>query len=133
MTREMCPRNVLIWLLICALAGCTSMRTVDRGTDDSTPPAVEVGDRVRVVTRDGRELEFTVTRIDGDVLVGGKSKNQARGTEPGEIRMPFQDVALVQVESFDGWRTAGLVAGSALLVYTAMALVIIAIGPALIL
>lgn len=132
MTKGTWSRNVTIWLLICALAGCTSMRTVDRESDDGTP-AVQIGDRVRVVTRDGRELEFTVTQMDGDVLVGSKSGNQARDTASDEIRVPFQDVALVQVKSFDGWRTAGLVAGSALLVYTAMALVVIAIGPALIL
>lgn len=132
MTRKTWSRNVLIWLLIFVLAGCTSMRTVDRGTDESTP-AVEVGDRVRVVTRDGRELEFTVTRIEGDELAGSYSRTQARDTGTGDLHIPFQDVALVQVESFDGWRTAGLVAGSALLVYTAMALVVIAIGPALIL
>lgn len=129
---KICWRNALVWLLILAFSGCTSMRTVER-TDDERAPAVEVGDRVRVVTRDGRELEFTVTRIDGDVLVGNGSRNRARGTGADEFRIPFQDVALVQVESFDGWRTAGLVAGSALLVYTAMALVVIAIGPALIL
>jgi hypothetical protein len=129
---KICWRNVLVWLLIAAFSGCTSMRTVDR-TADETAPAVEVGDRVRVVTRDGRELEFTVTRIDGEVLAGNGSRSQARGTGADEFRIPFQDVALVQVESLDGWRTAGLVAGSALLVYTAMFLVAMAIGPALIL
>ena len=70
-----------------------------------TPPTLGQPDKqsltipiaVGLLTRDGRELEFTVTRIEGDVLVGHGSRSQAPGTGADEFRIPFQDVALVQV------------------------------------
>jgi hypothetical protein len=55
--------------------------------------------RCRFVTTDGRRLEFTLARVDPDALVG-----------PSE-RVPFDQIATLEVERPDKAKTAAAVAG----------------------
>jgi hypothetical protein len=116
-------RPALAVLLVFASA-CTSLRNVE-------PPAaatgrrVEVGDTVRIVTRRGEELVLTVTALGQEELVGERRVEIGRaasGYETGEtaadgearvesLRIPFADIATMQVREYDGWKTAAL-AGS---------------------
>ncbi len=104
--------RALVWALVVALAGCTTTRTADSdaGTGD---PVVAAGDRVRVLTHDGRELEFTVDKVEGRVLVGHSGSTEtSRVSLPTEVRMPFDEIARIEVKEGDVWKTAGLIAGT---------------------
>ena len=65
--------RLILALLVFNLAACSSMQPVrlhHLGTDE-TPPGVQRGDRVEVVTRDKEKFEFTVEQINAAGL-GGK-------------------------------------------------------------
>ena len=108
-----------IALLVFA-GGCTSVRTVDNGTAQSARK-VEVGDIVRIVTHSGQQIELEVTDVDKERLTGVRRKKTGRAVTGYEIdpadkdsteetlRVPFDDVATVQVRGLDGWKTAALV------------------------
>jgi len=107
-----CASRALVWVLVVALAGCTTTRTADSdaGTGD---PVVAAGDRVRVFTHDGRELEFTVDKVEGRVLVGHSGSTETnRVSLPREIRVPFEEIARIEVKEGDAWKTAGLLTGT---------------------
>jgi len=114
------------WLLVPFLAllgvagGCTSMKTVDRNSEESERQ-VEVGDTVRIVTRAGQRIEFEVTEIDRETVTGVRRKKTGRAVTGYEIdpadrdspdetlNVPFDDVATVRVREVDGWKVAVLV------------------------
>ncbi len=116
-------RNRLLVPLLALLGiagGCTSMKTVDR-TSEQSEHQVEVGDTVRIVTRAGQRIEFEVTAIDRDTVTGVRRKKTGRAVTGYEIdpadrdspdetlRVPFDDVVTVQVRELDGWKVAVLV------------------------
>lgn len=115
--------RVSILALLLMATACTSMRTVDHSSAESERP-VAVGDTARIVTRDGQEIEITVTAVEKDALVGWRTKKAGRPASGFEIdsaskasteetlRVPFDQVATVQVQALDGWKTAALVGGT---------------------
>jgi len=133
MSSKKSASRALVWVLIVAMTGCTTTRTADSdaGTGE---PVVGVGDEVRVVTKDGRELEFTVDKVDGRVLVGHKGSTEtSRVSLPTEIRVPFDEIARIEVKEFNGWKTAGLVTGTVVGLWLVMGLILIAASPAIVL
>ena len=72
---------VLVCFLVAAEPGCTSLQTVPPATEPSAAVfgEVEAGDTVVVHLADGRHLELTVARVEGDVLVSAEGVRYARG------------------------------------------------------
>jgi hypothetical protein len=71
----MCRMLWLLPMLACLLTGCATLQPAD----DDVPglqerirsgEAVDVGEQVRVTTRDGGKYTVTVTAVDGDILYG---------------------------------------------------------------
>jgi hypothetical protein len=86
-------RIAVFGLLVLTIAGCTSSYDVPLGAGGAKPE-VSAGEEVKIVTTDGRRLEFTVQRVDADAVVG-----------PDE-RVPFAQIASLEVERPDKAKTA---------------------------
>ena len=96
------PRAWIALITAVVLSACTSVRTVPI-EPGRAPEGVAPGDKVMATTVDGEKLEFDVVRIDADALVGK------------DARVPFEDIAALEVEEADTARTIGgsVVAGVA--------------------
>lgn len=92
---------VLLLGALMLLAGCRTMQTVDHGRWESLPGTVGPGDRVEVVTRDGRVESFVVTEVTADALVGANT------------RVARDDIARLQVNAVHKGRTFGAAFGAA--------------------
>jgi len=87
--RGRCVSVVLVVALFSA--ACASYRPVkliDAGDQaDSVPLAsLKAGDRVKVITRDGRESEFTLTAISSDALIGENQRIELADVKELETR-----------------------------------------------
>jgi hypothetical protein len=90
----------MLALMLCiSLGACTTLRPIAAGAP------IEVGDRVVVTTRDGRQLTFEVTVIDAETI---------RGADASVAR---QDIATLERREFSGLRTTGAVLGVIAFVY----------------
>lgn len=106
-------RLLCLLCLVLLLAGCKTMQPVAHDDLSRLQGQVERGDRVEVVTTDGRTLQFTVTDVTPDALAG----DGVRVTQP--------EIASLRVEAVSKPRTFGVAFGGA------GALVLILIGIAL--
>jgi hypothetical protein len=82
-----------------------------------------LGDHVRVLTKDGRTLEWYAAVVKGDSVVGF----QKSSTGPRDA-VAIADVASVQVLRIHGARTAGATAGVSLLVFAIVVTVVVAVA-----
>jgi hypothetical protein len=91
------------------------MRTVKPATDPSKPRfgPVKAGDTVVLHLHDGRRVEITVARVEGDALVSAEG-----------VRYPHAEIAQLQRRSFSGLKTLGFVGGAYLAAVAALALAI---------
>ena len=109
------------WLVVVAMlgGGCTTLESSGLPPEElrssiRNGSLVETGDQVSVVTRDGREHTFTVSRIEGDAIVGG--------TEGGaEVTIPVEDVVTLRKRRVDAVRTTVAAVGGYLVVAAAVA------------
>jgi hypothetical protein len=100
-------------LIICLLvASCTSYKVVP--ISDNIGSDIHEGDRVKIVTKDGRDLEFKVVSVTSEGVIG---ENQQ------VIR--FSDVAKLEKEEVSAAKTAGLT-GGIVLALAALFLIIVA-------
>jgi hypothetical protein len=99
-------------------SACTSMQTVQM-PGRTQVPAVAVGEDVAVTRFDGQELKFKVTAVEPDALVGA------------EVRVPYQDIAKLEVRRHDAGETNAVVAvvGGVLLALSFAALASVAPPP----
>lgn len=114
----------IIFATIASLTACSSLEPVEM-------PAAEVqrmilageipleGESIKVVTSDGKSHEYRVTEVD-------EEKRLIRGKE---IAVAIDDVVAVETREFSVGKTALLAGGS----YVFLALLAIAVGPALLL
>lgn len=94
-------------LLALTAAGCTSLREIPRGEYTLHPDRKDV----RVVTRDGLEYEFDFARLEGDTLVGYRSRDvEGRFEDFGVLRLPLEEVVRMASRQVD-WRRTALVGG----------------------
>ena len=86
-------------LIMCLLvSSCTSLKVVQiSGTITSD---IHAGDRVKIVTKDGRDVEFKVASVTSEGLTGDNQQ---------VIR--FSDVAKLEKEEVSVLKTAGLTGG----------------------
>ncbi len=87
---------VLIMCLL--LSSCTSLRVVQ--ISDKITSDIHEGDRVKIVTKDGRDLEFKVVSVTSEGVTGDNQQ---------AIR--FSDVAKLEKEELSVVKTAGLTGG----------------------
>ncbi len=106
-------RLLCLLCLVLLLAGCKTMQPVAHDDLSRLQGQVERGDRVEVVTTDGRTLQFTVTDVTAEALAG----DGVRVTQP--------EIASLRVKAVSKPRTFGAAFGGA------GALVLILIGIAL--
>ncbi len=98
-------RRLIAAVLVSAMtfAGCTSLKTVRPTVPGEPPPrAVQSGDAVVVLTRDGTSARFVVQQVEGETLVATDGRR-------------FADSDLVRVEREEPSRpkTIGLIAAIA--------------------
>jgi hemin uptake protein HemP len=115
---------ILILVLGGALGACSTSKPIE------LPPAtvqqmildqeiLQPGEKVKLITADGQRYDFRVTRVDTEqrVILGGSQS------------VPIDEVVALETKEFSLGKTALLAAGS----YGVLALIAIAIAPALIL
>jgi len=103
-------------LIMCLLvSSCTSLKVVQ--ISDNIRSDIHEGDRVKIVTKDGRDVEFKVVSVTSEGVTGDNQQ---------VIR--FSDVAKLEKEELSAVKTAGL-AGGIVLGLLGL-LIIIALGAA---
>jgi hypothetical protein len=103
---NMKPLSILI--LILAIAGCTSMKPVAMPPDQlheriSAGDIINEGDKVKIVTTDGKTHQFTVTAVNDESIVGDA------------IDIPITDIVTLKTKEYSGDNTAALVGGSSVI------------------
>lgn len=83
----------LLPMLACLLTGCATLQPADddvAGLQERirSGEAVDVGEQVRITTRDGGEYTVTATAVDGDILYGREAVDDlppAASQDTGEV------------------------------------------------
>jgi hypothetical protein len=89
-------------LIMCLLvSSCTSLKVVQ--ISDNITSDIHEGDRVKIVTKDGRDVEFKVVSVTSEGVTGDNQQ---------VIR--FSDVAKLEKEEVSVLKTAGLTGGMVL-------------------
>ena len=111
------------WHLVMLLAwgvgsGCTSLREIPR-----TDYVAQAQNRpIRVVTREGKDLEFDAATIVADTLVGYVRRDVEGPIDEFDTRrLPLDEVATISARRVDWYRT-GLIGGLSMAVVVAVAL-----------
>ena len=103
-------------LVMCLLvSSCTSYKVVQ--ISDTITSDIHEGDRVKIVTKDGRDVEFNVVSVTSEGVTGDNQQ---------VIR--FSDVAKLEKEAVRALKTAGLTAGDIVLGLVGLVLIIAAVG-----
>ena len=98
-------KGVVAMLAAAFLAtGCTTLQNVPlaQSQQGSAKPGVEVGESVVVTKKDGAKQKFKVSAVNDDALVGQN------------VRVPYGDIASLQVERSDGSHTKAILIGAAI-------------------
>jgi len=99
-------------VLICAvmLVACTSFKVVKPADIQA---GLKAGDTVKIVTKDGKDLELKIVTITPEAIVGTPLSSVATA-EAGEVkeqRVEFADIAKLERREISPGKTVGLVAG----------------------
>ena len=105
--------RLMLGVVLLLLAGCKTMQAVPHDDLSRLQGQVERGDRVEVVTTDGRTLQFIVTDVSADAIAGD------------DVRVAQAEIASLRVKAVSKPRTFGAAFGGA------GALVLVLIGIAL--
>jgi len=135
---------LLVLVLDAFGVACTYLKPV---ADDSetlqqqirSGQAVEQGDRVRVVTRDGVSRRLHVVSVEGDAVTGyldtraaAPVRTEAPGEEPPEkvkgplVEIPVADIVMIEKETLSRGKTAATVGGVSVVMLALMAAVAMA-------
>jgi hypothetical protein len=110
-------QKIISILLITNLIGCTSLQPIEAQPDELQDriryeQIVAVGDRVRMVTEDGKEHQFKVTSIDANHISGDG------------VTIPVDTVIALETREISIGKTtllAGGITGTMLLIFIAIA------------
>lgn len=93
-------KTVLYLVLIgsITLVSCTSYKAM--GPLENIQTKLQLGDKVRVITKDDRELRFTITAITSEALVGD------------DLQVLFNNIARLEKQGIHGGKTARAVANT---------------------
>jgi hypothetical protein len=97
-------------LVMASLLACTSMRPVEASPEELAARirqgnVVQVGEKVTIVTKDGRKDQFTVTAIDEFTVKGNKES------------IPIDDIVALKTKEISLGKTALLTGGIGLTFY----------------
>jgi len=71
---------------------------------------------IKLITLDRQRFRIEILDIEPDVMRGRVMKSSQSSLSPGsEVTVAYADLALVQVDRFSRWRTAGAVASVAVI------------------
>jgi len=107
-------RSVIVYALIVLLsAGCSSLRPIEASPGElqrriNSGGLLKVGDRLEIVTSDGKPHQITVTRL-GDGRIEGKNET-----------ISVDQIASVRKREFSAGKTLALVGGVAAAVFLAV-------------
>ena len=111
-TKQTWRTRSLSLVLISALmmVSCTSFKVVK---PDDLQGGLKAGDTVKIVTKDGRELELKIVTITPEALVGTpvSSVGTAEASEMKDQRVEFSEIAKLEKREISAGKTVGLVAG----------------------
>ena len=103
-----CKVIMLSLLLVVSVTGCTSLRPVSMDAetlqeDIRHGEAIQEGDTVRIVTRDGVSRQIIVTSVEENAIRGN-----AHGARAGAIviEVPVDDIVMLEKEKVDAVNTA---------------------------
>jgi hypothetical protein len=110
-------QKIISILLITNLIGCTSLQPIEAQPDELQDriryeQIVAVGDRVRMVTEDGKQHQFKVTSIDANHISGD------------DVTIPVDTVIALETREISIGKTtllAGGITGTMLLIFIAIA------------
>ena len=101
--------SIPILMAFATILGCTSFQTTQGQSTEVAILELAVGDTVEIVTADTEKLQFKITAIEDDALIGD------------DVRVPKADIRIVSVESIDPVRVAA-VGGLTIGIITVLAL-----------
>ena len=111
--------STLIVILI--ITGCTSMKPVELSPEQlqdriSAGELVNEGDKVKIVTTEGKSHQFVVTDINDTTIVGDN------------IEVPIVDIIALRTKEFSGGKTAGLAGGTVVLILLLASTITLGVG-----
>jgi len=111
------------FIVILLITGCTTLKPVEMSPEQlhariSAGEVLNEGDKVKIVTTDGKIHQFEVTDINDTSIVGD------------DVEVRIVDIVALETREFSGGKTAALVGGSyvALGMLIALAVSGIAVG-----
>ncbi len=121
-TKQTWRTRSLSLVLISALmiVSCTSFKVIK---PDDIQAGLKAGDTVKIVTKDGRDLELKIETVTPEALVGTpvSSVGTAEAGEVKDQRVEFSEIAKLEKREVSTGKTVGLVAG----IVAAVALVVL--------
>ena len=105
----MFSKQLILFITVISLVGCTSMRTVDMSQSDFANH-FETGDHLVVYEKQGRIVDMRLTQVDNGVLYGSPTDN---GLITVEVNLA--DVEKIEIEKISGAKTTGAVVGGIVL------------------
>jgi len=87
-------RGAIVGLMLLSFTGCTTLQTIEDFSPSVLEQRIEVGDRVHVVARSGKDYDLTVTRVDGAMLEGHNDAGK-------RYKIPFEAILHVEVAEAD--------------------------------
>ena len=98
-------RNILSYMIIFSLvymSGCTDFRTLQKADGPVVPYGLAVGDTVQLETTDDQYLEFEITDITKNSIVGTHTE------------IPFDKIRSAKKAEINKLKTTGAIAGGTL-------------------
>ncbi len=100
----------LVLISALMMVSCTSFKVIK---PDDIQAGLRAGDTVKIVTKDGRDLELKIVTVTPEAIVGTpvSSVSTAEAGEVKEQRVEFADIAKLERREISAGKTVGLVAG----------------------
>jgi cytochrome c-type biogenesis protein CcmH/NrfG len=106
-------RRVIAVFTALSLVACTSMQARQVGAAEPLTTQLKVGDEVEIKAANGKTYLLTLTEVSGDKLVGvGDNK---------KVTISRQQIETLEVRKFSAAKTAGLTAGTLVVLYAVVA------------
>jgi len=103
-------------LIMCLLvSSCTSLKVVQ--ISDNITSDIHEGDRVKIVTKDGRDVEFKVVSVTSEGVTGDNQQV-----------IHFSDVAKLEKAEVSVLKTVGLTGGIVLKLVALLIIIVVAVG-----
>ncbi|MFZ4856564.1 MAG: hypothetical protein ACOYL3_09225 [Desulfuromonadaceae bacterium] len=109
-------RGVAVVLCMSLAAGCTTFRPLPTGEPQAIREQINLGDTVKVTTRDGKQQDITVKETTSEQLIGERA------------RVNLADITSIEKREFSFLKTGGLTVGFVVVAFTGLILAFAASG-----